>query len=242
MATELLITVHDQSLIGECEANGQFAESPHRWLFVGPRPVDNPDAIVARDHTPNFEHLPSFYDFTGWWAATHHNLITADRVVCLQYDMTINDPDIIKRVDEQLDNPDVGVVAFTAGHRLADNWMLLIPGFRETFEEGMHVLGVEPNDWPMFNEWPSTQGTAWRTEDLCEFMAWVEPLFELWAPNLWAGHLMERTVKAWCVHTGRAEAYLPGVICHYGRDSHGTCAKMGGNEAAYQAKAATFGR
>lgn len=246
MATELLVTIHDQDLLLECEASGQFDGFPRTYLFVGPRPVDripnDVKVIVARDHEPNFEHYPDTYDFSGWWAATHHDLIDADRVVCLQYDMRVDDPDIVGKVDALLDDPDVGMVAFTAGHRLADNWMLLLPGFHETFDEGMHQLGADQNTWPFFNAWPCTQGTAWRTDDLKNFMGWVEPLFDLWAGNIWHGHLMERTVKAWCAELNEPEAYLPGVITHLNKDCHGTCARMGGNMERYAERAATFGR
>lgn len=246
MTTELLITIHDQDLLIGCEEDEQFAGFPRTYLFVGPRPVDRIPAgvnvIVARDHTPNFELFPSFYDFTGWWAATHHNLIAADRVVCVQYDMWIADPAIIDHTNRALDDPATSMVAFTAGHRLADNWMLLIPGFHHTYDIGMAHLGVDQQTWPFFNEWPSTQGTAWRTADLTAFMEWLTPLFDVWHTDVWAGHLMERTVKAWCAHFDRPEAYLPGVIHHLNRDSHGTCSLMGGNVERYERMAATFGR
>lgn len=246
MTTELLVTVHDQDILLECERSGQFEGFQRTYLFVGPRPVDRIPTgmpiIVARDHTPNVEQWPQFYDFTGWWAACHHGLIEADRVVCVQYDMLIADPSIVKRVDEHLDDPTVGMVAFTAGHNLASNWMLLLQGFRETFDAAMSTLGVNQDEWPFFNEWPCTQGTAWRTEDLTAFMAWITPLFELWQSDVWAGHLMERTVKPWTMHTGRPEAYLPGVITHLNKDCHGTCALMGGRTGEYVEKSSTFGR
>lgn len=247
VTAELLVTIHDQDLLLECEASGQFDGLPRTYLFVGPRPVDKLTSehrtLVVRDHQPNFEHYPQFYDFTGWWAACHHGLIDADRVVCVQYDMLIADVDIVKRCDELLDDPDTSMVAFTAGHRLADNWMLLLDGFQEMFDEGMRRVGVNHQEmWPFFNEWPSTQGTAWRTTDLTQFMEWVTPLFDVWHGDVWAGHLMERTVKPWTVIDGRPEAYLGGVITHLNRDCHGTCARMGGRLDVYAERAATFGR
>lgn len=246
VSTELLVTIHDQDLLLECEHRQQFAGLPRTYLFVGPRPVDRiPDdvkLVVARDHTPNFEHWPAFYDFTGWWAAAHHGLIEADRIVCVQYDMLIADQFICERVDKLLDEPDVGVVAFTAGHRLADNWMLLLPGFERTYRAGVGILGVDMDSWPFFNEWPSTQGTAWRTADFVPVMEWLTPLFQAWHGDVWAGHLMERTVKAWCATFNRPEAYLPGVITHLARDCHGTCALMGGRSDVHAERASTFGR
>lgn len=245
MTIEAYVTVHDQDLLLECERSGQFDVVSHTYLFVGPRPVDRIPAdvkvVVARDHLPNFEHYPSFYDFTGWYALARHNLIAAEHVILVQYDMKVNDPAVGERCAKLLDAAP-GPVAFTAGHRLADNWMLLIPGFHATYDRGMARLGVDQTTWPFFNEWPCTQGTAWRADEFRRFMLWLEPLFDYWHDDLWAGHLMERTVKAWCAHHGIAEQYLGGVITHENRDCHGTCALMGGRTDDYHQRAATFGQ
>jgi hypothetical protein len=73
-------------------------------------------------------------------------------------------------------------------------------------------------------------------------MEWVTPLFDFWADNVWAGHLMERMPKAWLVATGQLEAYLPGVVVHEGRDCHGTCALMAGRANEYYERLETFGK
>lgn len=245
VTVETFVTIHDQDILLECERSGRFADVSHTYGFVGPRPVDRIPAdvkmVVARDYTPNVEQWPSYYDFTLWYVLTAHDLIDADQIICLQYDMRINDTAIADRCSKLLD-AEPGPIAFTAGHNLADNWMLLIPGFRETFDAGMSQLGVDQNQWPFFNEWPCTQGTAWRTDTFHTFMRWIEPLFELWQSNLWAGHLMERTVKAWCAHHGIPEQYLGGVITHENQDCHGTCSLMAGRVDDYRARAATFGK
>lgn len=240
MTLETLVTIHDQSLVDQCEAEARFVNvKPYRYLFVGPRPVDR-DVIVARDHTPNFEHYPQFYDFTGWWAVARHGLATADRLICLQYDHVVPGP-IDVAVNDELDRHPM--VAFVAGHRAAGNFMLNLGGFDDAYQAGLAVVGAPPMEsWPDFNEWPSTQGTAWRTEAFCEFMEWVTPLFDLWHDNVWAGHLMERMPKAWLVATGQEPAYLHGAVIHEGRDCHGTCRLMAGDTAEYQRRAATFGR
>lgn len=245
VTVEAYVTIHDQDLLLECEASGQFDAISHTYGFVGPRPVDRIPAdvklVVARDYTPNHEDKPSFYDFTGWHVLAAHDLIDADRIVCLQYDMRISDNEIGARCSSLLDAAP-GPIAFTAGHRLADNWMLLLDGFHRTFDVGMARLGVDQTSWPFFNEWPSTQGMAWRTDEFQAFMMWIEPLFEIWADSVWAGHLMERTVKAWCVTQGVDEQYLGGVMVHENRDCHGTCALMGGRIETYLERTATFGR
>lgn len=242
MTIEALVTIHDQALIDQCEAEGRFRlVAPYRYLFVGPRPVAWCERmIVARDHTPNVERYPQFYDFTGWWTVAHHHLIRTDNVLCLQYDHIPQAP-LMPIVEGFLhDHP---VAVFVAGHRHAQNFMLLIGGFEDAYRQGLEHVGAPPMEsWPDFNEWPSTQGIAWRTESLIDFMAWVTPLFDFWHDNIWAGHLMERMVKAWLVTTGQTEGYLPALVVHEGRDCHGTCSLMAGRSDVFQERNATFGR
>lgn len=236
------VTVHDAALVAACEAAGPFASLDIVYLFVGARtPPDGVDLVVARDHSPNYEHWPQFYDFTGWYVLAHHGLLRTDRLVTLQYDMTVTDPTLPERVLALLD-AGPGPVAFVAGHYSARNWMLALSGFAETFNSGMAVKGVDPNAFPPFEEWPSTQGMAWRRDDFEEFMAWFEPLFPVWADNVWAGHLAERSVWAWMMATGRPARFLPNMVRHDHGDVHGTCALMAGRADVHAAKAATFGR
>jgi hypothetical protein len=243
VSVETLITIHDQALIDQCEAEGRFANvAPYRYLFVGPRHAERgPSTIVARDYWPNLERFPQFYDFTGWWAAAQHGHLWTDKVLCLQYDHQVTASTLMLQVGPMLDvSP---MVAFVAGHRDAGNFMLHIGGFEDAYRAGLDVVGAPPlDDWPAFNEWPSTQGTAWRTDALREFMEWVTPLFDFWADNLWAGHLMERMPKAWLVATGQREAYLHGAVTHEGKDSHGTCHLMAGDTTTFHQRNATFGK
>jgi hypothetical protein len=247
------ITIHDQVLIDQCEAERRFANvEPYNYLFVGPRPFNvagpglptgSHPVFPARWFQPNFEHLPQFYDFTGWWALTHHverqNL--PDNLICLQYDHQVNSATLMLQLPPILAvNP---MVAFVAGHRDAGNFLLHIGGFEDAYRAGLDHIGAPSlDDWPAFNEWPSTQGTAWRTEALVEFMEWVTPLFDFWADNVWAGHLMERMPKAWLVATGQREAYLHGAVTHEGKDSHGTCHLMAGDTTTFHQRNATFGK
>lgn len=243
MAVEAFITVHDQVLVVEAERAGQFAGLSHTWLFVGHRPVErvpsDAKVVVARDHDPNIEHWPSLYDFTGWWTLAHHRLIDADDVIFLQYDMHVVDPALADRCETLLaEKP--GVVAFTAGHHQAGNFLLSCDGFDATYRAGLASLGVAMDGWPSFNEWPSTQGTAWDVVDFYDFMDWVTPALAVFAGSTWAGHLAERLVKAWCVARGCPESYLPGVISHAAADCHGTGALMRGDHGLYQARQASF--
>lgn len=251
MTIRTAITIHDQVLIDQCEAEQRFLYAePYGYLFVGPRDISVSPAglpmtvnghpvFPSRWFEPNFEHWPHFYDFTGWWTLAR-NVELPDRILCLQYDHQVKAP-IMPIVDTFLDR--APVAAFVAGHRQAGNFMLMIGGFEDAYRAGLaHIGAPSLDDWPDFNEWPSTQGIAWRSEAFVDFMAWVTPLFEFWHDNVWAGHLMERMVKAWLVATGQTEVYLPALVVHEGRDCHGTCALMAGRANEYHERAATFGK
>lgn len=237
------VTVHDQQLVLDCENEGRFASVSHTYLFVGPRPVSKllgrEPVIVSRLWPGNYEDRPSFYDFTGWWTLAKHGL-AMDKFLTVQYDHQLQASDLAARAEQLLDEQG-GPVAYVAGHRYANNWMLLIDGFADRFNAGMAAVGVDPGQFPDFNEWPSTQGMAWRRDDLEEFMRWFEPLFDVWQHDLWAGHLAERSVWAWMMATGRAAVYSYGLV-HEGRDCHGTCHLMGGDSATYAERQLTFGR
>jgi hypothetical protein len=236
------VTIHDSALVRDCEDEGRFTDVEHTYLFVGPRPVrDVPrgtSVIVAREYHPNYEHYPDFYDFTGWWVLARHDLARA-RFLTVQYDHQLHDRELAEKADVLLDRG--GPVAYVAGHRHANNWMLLLDGFEAAFNAGMAAVGIDPGQFPDFDAWPSTQGMAWNRDDLYEFMGWFEPLFGVWAGNVWAGHLAERSVWAWMMSTGRSPVFGSGLV-HEGRDSHGTCSLMAGNSEAWEQRQATFGR
>ena len=235
--------MHDQELIADCHGSPRFADLSVTYLFVGPRPTDgvadDVKMVVARDWTPNYEHLPQFYDFTGWWVLADSDLVESEYLICLQDDMKVVSPNLDVRCVRMLQER--GPIGFTAGHRSAGNWMLMIDGFAATFKAGMALRGIDVDTFPDFEEWPTTQGTAWRTDDFKEFMAWFEPLFDLWTGNVWAGHLAERSMWAWMMSRGHPSKILPNVIWHQALDRHGTGALMSGSYNVYHERAATFG-
>jgi hypothetical protein len=239
---QTFVTVHDGALIDQCERTGQFAAlGEYAYLGVGRRTIPHGErsVIIPRRLADNVEHLPAFYDFTGWWTLARHRLIVRPHVMFLQYDMHINSPSLEADVDALLE-ADAGPVAFTAGHYDAGNFMLMIDGFEDAYRGGMAAVGADMGRWAPFNEWPTTQGIAWRTDEFYDYMNWFRPLFDVWAGNVWAGHLAERTVKAWCCERGVEPRYLGGVIGHEAADCHGTGALMAGNMAVYEERARTF--
>jgi hypothetical protein len=240
MSTTCYVTIHTQALIEQCDADRQFAAFDDvGYLLVGQRPHDGdrPDVIVPRTLSPNREHLPQFYDFTGWWALCRHNLIDADRVIMQQYDMHTVDPQIQAKCEALLDTP--GVVAMTVGYK-RPSWMPRLAGFASTYERGIATRGLTMADVEPVNRWPSTQGTAWRTEDLVAFMEWFEPMWDVFAGHTFAGHLAERSVQAWHVACGYQPKYLRGVMRHDAADCHGTGALMAGQRQVYETRNAAF--
>ena len=240
-STECYVTIHDQDLVIDLENEGRFAQLSHTYLFVGRRPVDKlteGKVIVCRDYEPNIEHLPQFYDFTGWWTLVNHHLISADRIICLQYDMHILQPNLEVQVDHLLRSGN-GMVAFNAGY-YGPNWMLRLPDFETLYRAGLATRGVNLDDIAPFNEWPCTQGTAWRREIFEDYLAWIAPMFDVFKDDIFAGHLMERTVKAYLAANGIPNGYLLGAIAHQAADMHGTGALMAGNRKLYEQRNAEF--
>lgn len=244
MSIETYITVHDSTLIEECEQSGKFASVSHTYLFVGPRKVDVDDSIkliVCNNITPNYEHLPQFYDFTGWFILGVNEMISTDNAIFLQYDHTIIAEDIEGKTEEALlSNNMVGYAP--AGPEL---WTLALPHFYEQQVAGIRSCG---EDWEElkntipFQVWPTTQGLAWRANDFCAFMRWFEPAFESFKDHVFAGHLAERMIQPFLMAKGMTAGFLPGSVSHESLDCHGTKDLIMGNIDSYNQKVSTFGK
>lgn len=244
MSIETFVTVHESHLIEECEANGRFSDVSHTYLFVGPKPVGElPGLKVIRcvDYLPNYEHLPHFYDFTGWFVLAKHGLIVSDMAIFLQYDHRIADPALGDNTVTLLgEHQMVGYVP--APDHL---WTMHLPNFYEKQVEAIRQCG---QDWDHlratrpFMTWPSTQGTAWRTDAFNEFMLWFEPCFNVFADHDFAGHLAERMIQPFLMSKGWEAGYLPGLVSHESLDCHGTRDLIMGNPSAYHAKNQVFGK
>lgn len=242
--SETFITIHDQDILLNCEESGQFQElSSYKYLFVGPKPVDKlpkdllEKTIVCRNYTPNYEDIPHLYDFTGWYVLAKHGLMTKDYAICLQYDHTILNPTFEAMCIALLfKNP--GMVSFVKAYRR--DYILNIPGFADSMRAALGVKGLSMDHLPL-DEWPTTQGTAWRSEALTDFMMWCEGAFETMRHEKYAGHIAERMVVAYSALTHPPQ-YLIGYTHHQAADCHGTGAAMVGKESVYQEKALTFGK
>lgn len=240
---EAYITIHDQDLIIQCEEQGQFRDLSHTYMFVGPRPVDripsDVKVVVCRDYTPNYEYLPQFYDFTGWFALAHHNLLTSQYGIMVQYDHYVAAPDAAERCLEVL-QAGAGVAAFVPGYY--NNWYLQVEGFEKLLQECSLACGVnlpELEAAQPFNQWPSTQGTAWNVDYFKAFMEWVRPMFDLAQGHVLAGHVAERMLNIY-TKTTREAAYLPGLFRHDSRDCHGTSDFMRGDWESFERKNKDF--
>lgn len=241
---ETFVTIHDQGLVFASEETEQFASlSSYRYLFVGPKPVDKlpkdilEKVIVCRDFSPNYEHYPHLYDFTGWYVLTKHNLMSKPYAICLQYDHFLADSRLEETVESMLSGAD-GVISFLMAYD--HMYMLSVPGFEQAMREALAIKGVS-FDALNLAVWPTTQGTAWRKESLTDFLGWVEPIFDQISSNRYMGHIAERMVAAYACLTHPAR-YLHGMAHHVAMDCHGTGAAMAGSESSFIQKSLTFGK
>lgn len=237
---QTFVTIHDQDILLDCESSGQFSTlSDVTYLFVGVRPIDRIPAhikhVVCRDFSPNMEHLPDFYDYTGWFVLWKNQLVTSPNVLMIQYDMRPVVPNVEQHCAQALSTH--GMVAFQTASMpmlFLDNEEFGIP-----YRNAMMRLGSPVELWPPRHEWPTSQGTAWRTDVFYRYMRWFEPCFEEFAGHRFCGHLAERTLAAFTsLYTD--VAHLPGVIQHDNRDCHGTCDLLNGNQTSFEQKRTTF--
>lgn len=238
------VTVHDSSIIDRCEEEGRFAALDHAYLFVGPRSVDVRDGVeVIRcsDFEPNYEHLPHFYDFTGWFVLVRHGLIESEKVIFLQYDHSVIDATIESQTSALLDA--YPMISYVPAVR--ELWTLDLPNFYEIQIDGIAKCG---DDWPNlerehpFDMWPTTQGTAWRTKQFVEFMMWFEPAFEAFRNDAYAGHLAERMIQPFLMKHSLKAGFLAGAVLHESLDCHGTRDLAFGNLDSFNNKQLSFGR
>lgn len=214
-------------------------------MFVGPRPTHllgrlraDGDVLVCRDWPDHHEHLPAFYDFTGWATVARHRLVREPTLLCLQYDhvLTASPDEVRAEVARALDGH--GFASAVAGYW--PNWYLQVPGFEETLVAACGACGFDLRQVPAFDKWPSTQGTAWRTQFFYAFMDWVKPVFEVARGHVLAGHIAERMVHAYHLHLGVEPGWIGPVVAHRSLDCHGTGDMMRGDSAGYEAKKAAF--
>lgn len=244
MSIEAFITIHSSDLIRECEETGRFDSVSHTYLFVGPKKVEYPKdlkVIVARDYLPNYEHLPHFYDFTGWFVLAKHDLIQSENAMFLQYDHRISNSNIAELTVDALHSCEQ--VSYVSS---GPEWFTLaMGGFKEKQMEGFEACGV---NWGALSAqkpistWPTTQGASWNSAKFCEMMLWFEPAFNVFKDHDFAGHLAERMIPVFLMQNDYRTTFMPEMVVHESLDCHGTRDLSFGNIEAFSQKALEFGR
>lgn len=240
--TTTYVAVHDQDTVIQLVDNKVFSHMSNVvYLFLGPRPVDKVlslPLIRCVDYLPD---VPNLYDFAGFDVLAGSNLLRTKYSVFLQYDH--RQESLTAEVDlEKLLERDLGMVAFVPAGYDPNNWMLMVPDFKEDFHLGLRSCGVE-GDWSTLDcpWWPTTQGHAWRSSYFYTFINWARPAFAAVGNKPYAGHLVERLLTVFCARTHPPQVQA-GLFIHDSADCHGTGALMGGHTDIFRLKASEFGR
>jgi hypothetical protein len=224
---EVFITVHDEDLLLRCEESKQFASlSRYRYVFVGHRPVGKlstlkEKVIVARECQYNIEQYPHLYDFTAWYCLVNNRLITQYHVVSLQYDMTLQTENFQEQVLAKLLEDSNQILGF-----LPVSTSLYFSSHREIpLAETLRKKNV---DWDTLfahdttKLWPTGNAVAMRTSTLRQLLQWLLEWLPEFVENPYAGHVAERLIKVYSLLSGIQDTYLPQMLHHTMRDSHGT--------------------
>lgn len=227
------ITVHDQDLIIEAEAEHRFAMLPnYTYVFVGHSPVNklsdcSCNVIIARDCSFNIEIHRHLYCFTHWYCTVHNDLLRSTHILSLHYDMFPR-PGLLDAINERhstagcLDNL-IGLFAAPMRPHFADSIQI-----RDTFCQALAIKGLTLDDiYSLDRSGKFACGNAIATSSatLRHFIHWFEELLDLLVPHWYCGHIAERMIKVYCLLHGK-EDYVLGLADHTCEDSHRTSRRL----------------
>ncbi len=225
---EVIVMVHDQDLLLNCESEGRFAAIPRlRYVFLGSGPVDKlagrEELIVARHLPDNIEeHNLHLLSFTGWYAVARNGLATTRYLALLEYDVKIA-AGFFERTLEALraHGGIVGYVPFPLSHPMylhATPW--LISALAEAHGIDLSRMIRDHLAAGGADEWTATTNAAMAVGDLRAIVDWLVPVTRIYRHDPIGAHVHERTLKVFCLLHGIENRLLPGLLTHVQARSH----------------------
>jgi len=232
---EVLVVVHDPSIIEELEAEQHFSMLPdYRYILVGSddRYADSDfqcpaKTIVARRLPTNIEEHRHLLAFTAWYAIAKNGLVNAKFVSILEYDVDV-DRDFHQRTIRALKEGHrmLGYVPFALTH---PQYLYATAWFTESLAEVYNIDAAAMVRRHLSSGgadlWTATTNLSMRLVDLEGFVDWFLPLSRVFRHDPVGAHVHERCVPIYCMSRGIENYHLPGLLQHHQKRSHGAFVK-----------------
>lgn len=230
----VIVTIHDQSLLLEYEAQKKFELLSNcvTYMFVGKGDVDKVDkksnVIIARDLHDNIEDYKFLIDFTSWYACVRNSIELREYVSLIQYDVNLS-LDFQEKTLGLLKNSPESVLGYAPVEMKNRNFIRDTLGYPPLLKSCKAVYGIDIGQLLRVNIkyaddklWPATNNVAMHRDTLKDFVRWFTPIAMHIGNHKLVGHSFERAIKLFCILTGRQNIYDPNLLKHFQLNSHGT--------------------
>jgi hypothetical protein len=232
---EIFVVVHDPSIIEQLEAEQHFSMLPnYRYILVGHASrYANSDfqcparSIVAQLLPNNLEEHKNLLTFTAWYAIVKNQLANTKFVTILEYDVDV-DRHFQQRTIQALQEGHrmVGYVPFPLTHPQylhATDWFT--DSLTQVYDIDAAALVDSHLSGGGADLWTATTNLSMRLDDLEDFVDWFLPLSRIFRHDPVGAHVHERSVPIYCMIRGIENFYLPELLQHYQKLSHGARVK-----------------
>ena len=226
---EVFIVCHDQNIIVEYESTNKFKSLPlYRYLFVGSGSVDliknNLKVIICRELKDNIEEFKYLVSFTAWYVLVKNDIIKTQYISILEYDVDLSQDFYQKNLDCLRRNSDsfIGYVVWPLTSPLflyATHWHPL--AIEHVYGFNIKELVYKHIEITKKNSWCSTTNCTLNIDNLKIFVDWFIPVTEMFKTYPLGAHVHERAIKTYAIIYNKKTFYIPGVLLHQQKKSHG---------------------
>lgn len=232
---EVFIVAHDPSIIEQLEAAQHFSTLPnYRYILVGSSDrYASSDfrlpakCIVAQLLPCNIEEHKNLLTYTAWYAIAKNRLANTKFVSILEYDVDV-DPVFHQRTLRALQEGHriAGYVPFPLTH---PQYLYATTWFSDSLEQVYDIDAEALVDSHLSvggaDLWTATTNLSMRLDDLEDFVDWFLPLSRVFRDDPVGAHVHERCVPIYCMIRGIENFYIPDLLQHYQKLSHGARVK-----------------
>jgi hypothetical protein len=232
MKNQTFVFAHDQQIIVDFIANNKFHNLDNlKYVFLGSGAIDKIEnlnnVIISRHYVKNIEEWnKTLIAYTGWYMLWKNNLIEAEYVNLLEYDIIVTD-NMQSSIYQTLDTyTDIESISYQP-LGVHEYWFLgadltakaLLDSIQKHHGlDGRKFISEFSNDVQV----GVTSNQTLKKTTFDSFMEWMEPIIEDIKEDRMAGHYPERSLPLYILYKDAPAAILTGVLSHFRLDSHST--------------------